>query len=874
MSLLSRVRSLFGNLFSRQQGENELDAEMRSYVDLLADEKRAQGMDPQAAERAAKIALGGAEQVKEQVREARAGASIEAFWLDLRYGARMLSHAPGFAALAILTLALGIGANTAIFSVIDAVLLTPLPYPNPQRLVTIRANQSLPDASDIAEQCQAFSAGGGVNVEPMDYTGGQEPRRLHAGYVDAGLFEVLGVEPVLGRVISPADDRLNGPRNVVLSYRFWTDSLGGDPLVLGKTIPLSGNRYTVIGVMPAGFSLPEYDVDVYVSLRVAYPEAATQRGVHFMRTYWRLGKGVTLAQAQAALAPIDQRLARLYAGEERGRHTVLLPLQDWLTGDIRPALFVLFGAVGLVLLIACANFASLLLARAVARHRELVVRASLGAGPGRLMRQVLTESVLLSLLAGGCGLLLSVSGTQFLLDLKPPELARLNAVGVDERVLLFVLSVSILMGVVFGLAPAWAAARANVAEALKDAGRLGTPGRSGSRLRKLLVVSEIALAMVLLVGAGLLLRGFSLLSSVNPGFDPHHVLTMEIQLPVTRYAEIPKQTVFRRAVLARLNSLPGVKAAMVSDLPLGGNWITHNFVIDGRAPLPVGDEPEVETQCVMGDYFRVMRIPILAGRDITPEDREGQPLVAVVNEELVREYFPHQDPLGARIRWAREPGPPKWMTIVGVTGDVKQISLNRPAGPAVFTPFAQSDEPWRRWMGLVMRVPFASAGMVEEVKHTIWREDSQIPVNDIQTMDQMLSVSLAQQRFTVLLLGIFAVLALALTTVGVYGIVSYTVRQRRHEIGIRMALGAERSQVVRLIVGQGARLALLGVGIGIAGGLASTRLMVGLLFGVSASDPLTFFAAALLLGVAALAASYLPAFRASRRDPTIVLRQD
>ncbi|MDE3135004.1 MAG: ABC transporter permease [Acidobacteriota bacterium] len=689
-----------------------------------------------------------------------------------------------------------------------------------------------------------------------------------------GLFEALGVPPLLGRVISPADDQLNGPRNVVLSYRFWKNSLGGGPNILGSTIPLSGDRYTVIGVMPAGFALPESDVALYVSLRVAYPEAATQRGVHFMRTYWRLKSGFSLRQAQSSMGPVDERLARLYPDEERGRHTQLVPLREWLTGDVRPALLILFGAVSLVPLIACANFASLLLARAVARQRELVVRASLGAGPGRLVRQALTESLLLSVLGGGFGLLVAVWGTQFLLGLKPTELARLNAIGVDGRVLFFVLAISILTGVVFGLLPAWAAAHANVAEALKDAGRSTTTGHSGGRLRQLLVVWEIALSLILLVGAGLLLRGFSQLRTVNPGFDPHNVLTMQIQLPASRYAAIPKQTAYRRAVLARLNSLPGVNAAMASDLPLGGNWLTHNFVIEGRPPVPVGDEPEVGAECVMGDYFHVMRIPVLEGRALGPEDREGHPLAAVVNQAFVKAYFPYESPIGARIRWARSPGPPKWMTIVGAVGDVKQISLKRPALPTVFTPFAQSDEAWRRWMGLALRVPSATASLVQSVKQAIWSQDNQIPVNDTQTMDELLSVSLAEQRFNLFLLSAFAVLALALTAVGIYGVVAYTVRQRRQEIGIRMALGASRGAVVRMVLGQGARLAAAGTAVGVVGAYGLTRLMASLRYGVKPTDAVTFAGATAVLIFIALAACYVPARRATRVDPMIALRYE
>jgi putative ABC transport system permease protein len=441
-------------------------------------------------------------------------------------------------------------------------------------------------------------------------------------------------------------------------------------------------------------------------------------------------------------------------------------------------------------------------------------------------------------------------------------------------VLLFVLVVSVLTGIVFGMAPVWVAARGDVAAALKESGRSTTASTMGHSIRKILVISELAVALVLLVGAGLLIKGFSRLRSMNPGFHSENVLTMYLQLSTTRYREIPKQTQLRRELLARLNSLPGVQTAMVSDIPLGGNYVGHRFVIDGRPPVAVGAEPEVQTLSVMGDYFQVMQIPLRAGRDFTPLDREGQPLTAVVNEEMVREFFPHENPVGARIRWAGDTGPPQWMTIIGVVGDVKHSGLNQPTDPAVYTPFSQSDERWRRFMTLAIRARDVSPGLVEEVKKQIWSLDGQIPVGDVHAMDDLLAVSLAQQRFNMLLLGLFAALALILAAVGIYGAMAYSVNQRTHEIGIRTALGAQRHDVLRLVMRDGTKIALFGIASGIAGALALTRLMASLLFEVKPTDPATFAAVAILLALVALAACYIPARRAMRVDPMVALRYE
>jgi predicted permease len=863
-----------GEFFRKGQRERELAAEMKSHLQLHIEDNLRAGMTAAQARREALMKLGGVEQTKQNYRDRRGMPLLETLLQDLRFAAHTLIKSPGFTFLAVLTLALGIGANTAIFSVINGVLLNPLPYKNPRQLVVRKGNDSLPNVMEIQRQMRAFSQGGGINVEAMDYTGGAEPLQVHVGLVDAQFLETLGVPPMLGRIISPEEDVQGGPRLAVVSCSFWQNSLGSDSHAVGRTIPLDGNSYTVIGVMPASFAPPEQHADVFVSLWVGYPEAAAYRGVHFMHSYWRLKPGLTFAQAQSDMAAIDRQLAEQYPAEEKDRKTQLIPLQEWLVGDVRPALLVLFGAVGLVLLIACANFASLLMTRAVAHRQELVIRAALGAGRGRLIRKTLTESALLSLLGGATGLVLAQWGTQVLLALRPENLARLSGIHVDARVLLFVLAVSLLTGMVFGLAPAWIAAGADVAEALKVSGRSVTSNTTGHRMRKTLVTSELALALVLLVGAGLLIKGFSRLRSMNPGFNSANVMTMFLQLPTARYREIPKQTQFRRELLTRLNSLPGVQAAMVTDIPLGGNYVDHRFVIDGRPPVAVGGEPEVQTLSVMGNYFHVMEIPLRAGRDFTQMDREGQPLVAIVNEEMVREFFPHENPIGVRIHWARDTGPPRWMTVIGVVGDVKHSGLNQPTDPAVYTPFSQSDEAWKRFMTLAIRARNAPPGLVEEVKKQIWSVDGQIPVGDVRAMDELIAVSLAQQRFNMFLLGLFAALALILAAVGIYGAMSYSTSQRTHEIGIRTALGAQRRDVLRLVMNEGAKIALFGIAFGIAGALALTRLMASLLFEVKPTDPVTFAAVGILLALVTLVACYLPARRAMRVDPMVALRYE
>ncbi|HEX5424098.1 MAG TPA: ABC transporter permease [Candidatus Acidoferrales bacterium] len=862
-------------MFRRKRKLGDFRSEIESHLALEIERlQQEQDLSYDEARATAYRAFGNVTKAQERFYESGRWLWIDHLWQDVRFAVRVLRKSPGFTAVAILTLALGIGANTAIFSVINGVLLKPLPYAQPDQLVAAVNHESLPDIIDIRRMSHAFSQGGGINIFQMDYQAKLEPVKVRVGLVDAGFLETLGVAPMLGRIIEPQEDVKGAAQLAVVTYSFWQNYLGSDSHAVGRTILLNSNSYVVIGVMPREFVPPNEKADLFVSYWAGDPRGAPDRDVHSMHAYWRLKPGVTVAQAEAEMAPIDRQLSQQYPSEEKGRRTILVALHQWLVRDVRTALLVLLAAVGLVLLIACTNFAGLLMARSVTRRQEFVVRGALGAEPTRLIQQAVTESALLSLIGGAAGLVLAEWGTDALLSLKPAELDRFNGIHMDGHVLLFVFGISIFTGIVFGFLPAWSASHAPIGEVLKENSRTTTAGRAGDRMRQILVVSELALALILLIGAGLLIKGFLRLRSVNPGFNPKNVTTMIVRLPTTRYGNIPKQTEFRRALLERLKALPGAEVGMVSDIPLGDNYVGHSIVIDGRPAVAPGDAPRVQTLAVMGDYFGVMQIPIVAGRDFTGMDREEQPLVAIVNEEMVHRFFSHQNPIGARIDWANDSGPHRWMTIVGVAADVKQAGLDQPVDPAVYTPFSQSDERWRSWMTLTIRGNAPSASLVAEAKKIVASLDSQIAVSDVYTMDELLSVSVAQQRFDMLLLGLFAALALILALVGTYGVMAYVVGQRTHEIGLRVALGAQRTDVLRLVVGQGGRLALTGIAIGVAGALGLTRLMSSLLFEVTPTDPATFTSVAILLGTVALLACYIPARRAMRVDPMTALRHE
>ena len=674
-------------------------------------------------------------------------------------------------------------------------------------------------------------------------------------------------------MISAEDDRSGGERVLVLSHSLWQRQFAGDTSVLGKTITLAGQSYTVIGVTSPDFQSPRGNLDAFAPIHVFYPLAAKSRGAHLLRVYGRLRPGVTLAAAQNELRVIDQRLAETYPDENKQRQSTLLSLHERMVGDVRPALLVLFGAVGLLLLVACANFANLLLVRVEARKQELTIRSALGARRGRLIRQVLVESVLLALLGGAAGLLLGSWGVDALLALKPADLPRVESIALDGPVLCFTLALSLVTGVVFGILPAWQATRVDVNGMVPSATRSVTPSRSS--LRNLLVVAELSLALVLLIGAGLLGKAFWRLTSVAPGFDPNNVLSMRVELPEARYREIARQTQFREQVLENMNNLPGVQAAMISEIPMGGNAINHNFVIDGRAPVTTGDEPELYNRSVAGDYFQVLGIPLLQGRALTRTDHAEAPLVGVINESMVRQYFREENPLGARIRWARNEGV-SWITIVGVVGNVRHFGLAANEEPAIYTPYAQSGQAWKRWSEIVVRTNSRPdrLALTAQLKQMLWKVDPTLPVTQVRSMTEIMARSLAERSFNALLLGVFAGVALLLATVGLYGVMAFTVGQRTREIGIRMALGAQAGDVLRLVLRQGLTLTLLGVVAGVCVSLASTRILAGVLYGVTPTDVSTFGGLAGLLSAVALAACFIPARRAMKVDPMVALRYE
>ncbi len=797
---------------------------------------------------------------------------METILHDLRFGGRLLIKKPAFTAIAVITLALGIGANTAIFSVVNSVLLRSLPYPEPRQLVTMRSNQSVPDLEDIRLRCQSFEYFGGSVMQPQDYIGDGEPLQLQASLVNADLFKALGAKAAIGRTISDEDDRFGADPVVVLAHGFWQRTFGGDPNIIGRTIQMSGKAYTVVGVMPADFIMPTETPDVWASVRVVNPIAAQFRGVHFLRNYIRLRPGVTLSQAAAEMEGIDQWLSQQYPEDNRGRRTILLSLHERIVANSRSALLILLGAVALVLLIACANFANLLLARAAGRRQEIVIRAALGAGRWRLIRQMLTESTLLSLVGGAGGLMLAKWGVDLLTALKPANLPRLSTIRIDGWVLAFTLGVSILTGLVFGLLPAISASKLDVNEALKEGGRASTGGITRHRVRSLLVVSEIALALVLLIGAGLLIKSIWTLRTVDPGFNAENLLTMRVELPESRYKEIPKQIQFRDRALEAVNSIPGAQAAMVSELPMTEN-LMHNFVIEGRPAVPPGEEPDLETRTVAGDYFSTMGIPVIQGRAFTTQDRADSPPVGLVNQSFVREYFPDENPIGARIAWARA-NPRRWMTIIGIVGDVRHYGLNLPELPAFYNTYQQQDQPWKRWAYMAVRTDGSNPTIAAQVKNQIWSVDKQIPVTKLRPMTDVMSASLAAQRFNMTLMGIFAAVALLLAAIGIYGVISYSVTQRTHEIGVRMALGAKSGDVLKGVMKEGMVLAVIGVAIGLGAAFAVTRVMSSLLFGVSTTDPFIFAGISLILIGVALGATFIPARRATKVDPMIALRYE
>ncbi|HEV2915197.1 MAG TPA: ABC transporter permease [Pyrinomonadaceae bacterium] len=797
---------------------------------------------------------------------------------DLRYGVRMLVKNPGFTVIAILALALGIGANTAIFSVVNAVLLRPLPYRDAERIVWVeavnpaaqitRSNVSPPDFLDLKNQSQVFEDMAAFVTGGAILSGGTEPERIPASFVTANFFSVLGVKPAMGREFRAEEDRPGGPSVVVISHGLWQRRFGADPSIVGSQINVSGESATVVGVMPPRFEFLA-PVDLWQPLAI---DAGTERRDNrYLQVTARLKPGVPLEQAQSQLNTITERLGQSYVETNSNWSAKLTRLHELIVEDVRPALLLLLGAVGFVLLITCANVANLLLARAAARQKEIAVRSALGASRMRVIRQLLTESLLLSVLGGGLGLLLSVWLTDLLISISPSGSPRLDEVRLDGRVLVFTLLVTGLIGLLFGLAPALQASHVNLNEALKEGGRSFSEGWRRNHLRKALVVAEVALSLMLLVGAGLLIKSFVLLNKTDPGFSPENVLTMRIGLPSFKYKGKQKAEFFQR-LTDEVASLPGVESAgAVLSLPLGGSNLSvgRSFIPDGR-PLTPAESINAAYIVATPGYFRTMKIPLAAGRSFTERDTDEATKVVVVNETLARRVFPGESAVGKRIRvwrdedFARE--------IIGVVGDTKSFALDDEPAPQMYVPHAQ-DTGWGG-MSLVVRTTTQPTALTSAVRAAVLSIDKDQPVFNIKTMEDVAAASVANRRIAMFLLSVFAGLALLLAALGVYGVISYSIAQRTHEIGLRMALGAQRRDVMKLILRQGMGLVLVGIVIGLVAAFALTRVMASLLYEVSATDPLTFTVVALILGTVALLACLIPARRAMKVDPMVALRYE
>ena len=808
---------------------------------------------------------------------------LAGLWQDIRYGLRALAKSPGFTAVAVGALALGIGANTAVFSVFQGVLLNPLPYPDSDRLVWLwpadtRTGQAFggaispPDFVDYRKQSTVFAPLSAFAQMDLTLAGTGQAERVPAAGVSAGFFETLGLKPALGRSFAPADEQSGWPQVAILSDGLWRRRFGGDPRVLGRTINIDGRGMTIVGVMPPGIDFPK-DAQLWQPLPFGYAELRVRR-FHFLRVIGRLEPGVTIEQAEAQMKSICANLARLYPDSNALYSAHLVSLRDRIAGNLRPTLRVLMIAVGFVLLLACANVAHLLLARAAARQKEIAIRCSLGASAGRMFRQLLTESLLLSLAGGALGVPLAWWGLKLLVALHPANVPRLDEVHVDGRVLAFTAALSILTGILFGLLPALRSSAAGLAGLLQEGGRGGSAGRAHRRFHNALVVAEVALAAVLLSGAGLMIRSFERLANVNPGFNPAHVWTARIQLPrwdtqAEKY-DPNRVMAFYAPLLDGLKVLPGVQSAgLVTDLPLSGQNNDTWFTIEGRPPVAPSQRPDADQRTVSPDYFKAMGIPLMQGRYFTADDNLNSAKVAIISESLAKRFFPNQNPIGQHLNI--DLGLPFRCEIVGVVGDVRHRSLAGDVQPTNYVPLAQQPP---GGVNIVVRGRTDALALANAVRQEVRALNGGVPVFEVHAMGDLISDSAGAPRFRTQLLVVFAMAALMLAAAGIYGVMSYSVTLRTHELGIRVALGARRRDVTKLVVGQGMLLALAGVAIGlpVAAGLA--RLAASLLFEVGPADPVSFAAVPAILGAVAFLANYMPARRAARVDAMVALRHE
>jgi putative ABC transport system permease protein len=882
--------SCIKRLFSRRRLYGDLSDEIGGHLDEKVEELMAGGMSRKEAAAAARREFGNVMLVEEDGRAVWGWASAENFLMDLRYGLRTLRNSPSFTLVVILTLALGIGANTAIFSVVNAVLLRPLPFSDSAQLVQVVEHDqkrgvdldwvSYPNFRDWAQQNKVFESIAAYKFHVLNLTNVSQPQVLFGAKVSANLLPTLGAEPLLGRNFLPEEDQPGRDHEIILSYEVWRDSFAADPKLIGKALTLNGELYTVVGVMPARFNFPPTVPvkSVLPSTRAGFwaPLGLTvnpgERDWNMLGVIARLRTGTTIAQARTDLDVVARGLEWQYPVQNRGIGVRVEPLLDQVVGDLRPALLIFLGAICLVLLVACANVANLLVARSTTRQREIALRTSLGASRARLVRQLLTENLLLAVAGGALGLLLAYGGIFVFVALSPENVPRLGEIAIDGRVLAYTFGVSVLTGMLFGLAPALGASRADLSRSFKGEVTQASFPAKYFRLRNALVISEIALSLALLIGAGLLLKSFVRLEQVDPGFQPNNLLTVWMALPEAKYRQPQQRVEFYRQALERIQALPGVRSVgTIDSLPLSGIHGGGPFTKEGRPNESDTDAPVADRCVVSVNYFPTMGISLLQGREFTERDRDGATVVLMINETAARRYWPGEDPVGKRLSFSTGSTPPTWLTVVGVVKDVLQYGLDVPAKPTIYLPFLQLPE---EFMVTVVRTGVDPSSVSSAVRGAIAAVDKEQPLLMTRTMAEIYSDSVAQRRFNTILIAAFASLALVLAMVGVYGLMTYAVTGRVHEMGVRVALGAQRWDVLRLVLGQGLGLTLAGIGFGLGVSFALTGFISKLLFNVPRSDPVTFVAVSLSLGAIALLACYLPARRAARVDPMVALRYE
>jgi putative ABC transport system permease protein len=869
--LASRIRGQF----SAHEVDADFSQELDAHLQLLTEQNIRRGMTPEEALRSARVRLGGMTQLRETYRELGGLAVAETFFEDVRYALRTLRKSPGFTLVCVLTLGLGIGASTAIFSVVNGVLLRPLPYPNNGRLVRIEerhpgestANLTYASYLDLEYESKSLESISAFRPWSFNLTGEGEPEQVPGALVSAAFFSALGSKPLLGRTIRAEDDQPGADNYVVvLSYALWQSRFASDRGIIGKMLRVSAENYRVIGVMPRGFDYPDKS-KVWCPL-VPGGQLHNNRRSHLLTVIADLRSGEPLGSARGEMTAIAERIEKQNPGVDPDMLITVVSLKKSLVAPVQPALLILIFAVGLLLLIACANLANLLLARVAARQKEFAIRAAIGASRGRLVRQLLTENLVVTSLGAALGLGIASESLRFIVSVNTENMPRFGEISMDWRVLGFTLLVSLFTGLLFGLAPALMGTKTDLNTSLKEGASVSTGAtRYGSS--QALVLPQFALAVVLLVGAGLVGNSFVRLLRVNPGFNQSGVLAIGLFLSPIEYPEgDPKGPVLLHQMLQSVRSVQGLRSVgLVNALPITGGPDT-DFVIAGRPAPPPNNEPSADIRTVDSGYFRTMGIPLLAGREFTEADNAGAARVMVINRTMARDYWPHENPIGQRVTM-KDWGPPLTGEIVGVVGDVKTNGLDAAVGPMIYWPYPQFPQLFNT---IVVRSEGDSLGLIPALKGAIWAVDKNQPISKTETLDQVLAESLARRRLYMVLLGVFSCAALLLVAVGIYGMVSYSVSQRTHEMGIRLAIGAERRDVLLLVLGQGARVALLGIAVGIAAALALTRLMSNLLFGVSATDPLTFLGVALLLTLTTLVSGYIPARRAMRVDPMVALR--